>query len=108
MQWAGALANSPALIVNMGVEDEFGPGLPAERVLNNKQPLNFILDEPTHLKYIDATMALDNYGIGLLISGKLKRGLNFPARDLERRIADDIKQYGMIADEMEFIVSELY
>ena len=108
VQWAGALANSPALIVNMGVEDEFGPGLPAERVLNNKQPLNFILDEPTHLKYIDATMALDNYGIGLLISGKLKRGLNFPARELERRIADDIKQYGMIADEMEFIVSELY
>ena len=106
--WAADFAAAPALIVNMGVEDEFGSQLPPERVLNKKQPLNFILEEPTHLKYIDATMALDNYGVELLISGALHCGLNFPERELEKRITDDIRRHGAIAGEMEFIVSELY
>lgn len=59
---AQRLVDSPALIVNMGVEDEFGPGIPAKRTLNCKAPLNFILDEPTHLKYIDPTLALTIMG----------------------------------------------
>ena len=42
----------------MGVEDEYGPNVPASRVLAEKKPLNFILEEPTHLKYIDASLAL--------------------------------------------------
>lgn len=53
-----ALLKSKAILANMGVEDEYGAGVPAERVLSAKAPLNFILEEPTHLKYIDASLAL--------------------------------------------------
>ena len=53
-----ALLASDAVLANMGVEDEYGPGVPATRVLAEKKPLNFILEEPTHLKYIDASLAL--------------------------------------------------
>lgn len=105
--WADDLNRSSALIANMGVEDEFGPAVPDSRVLNNKLPLNFILDEPTHLKYIDATMALNNCGIEKLIAGKVSGGINFPERELEKLILRDIKNGGMIAAEMEFITAEL-
>lgn len=105
--WADDLVSSPAIIANMGVEDEFGPDVPAARVLNNKRPLNFILDEPTHLKYIDATMALNNYGIEKLIFDTLPSGINLPAAELEKAIVADIKNGGIIAGEMEFITAEL-
>lgn len=55
---AKALLESKAVLANMGVEDEYGPAIPSERVLAGKQPLNFVLEEPTHLKYIDASLAL--------------------------------------------------
>ena len=105
--WAEDFAASTALIANMGVEDEFGENLPAARVLNNKRPLNFILEEPTHLKYIDATMALNNYGIEKLLFEQLPDGINFPSCELEKSIVADIKNGGTIAAEMEFITSEL-
>ena len=106
-RWADDLVKAPALIANMGVEDEFGPGVPLDRVLNEKHPLNFILEEPTHLKYIDATMALNNYGIEKLCRDELPNGMNFPERELEKIIVSDIKSGGAIAGEMEFITSEL-
>ncbi|MBO5822033.1 MAG: hypothetical protein J6R86_03375 [Lentisphaeria bacterium] len=105
--WADDFVSSSALIANMGVEDEFGAALPASRVLNNKHPLNFILDEPTHLKYIDATMALNNYGIEKLIFDTLPCGINLPPAELEKSIVADIKNGGIIAAEMEFITAEL-
>ena len=106
-RWADDLVKSPAMIANMGVEDEFGLDVPSSRVLNEKRPLNFILEEPTHLKYIDATMALNNYGIEKLLFATLPDGINFPPRELERSIVADIKKGGIIAAEMEFITSEL-
>lgn len=57
-QIVDALLASGAVLANMGVEDEYGPNVPASRVLAEKKPLNFILEEPTHLKYIDASLAL--------------------------------------------------
>ena len=105
--WAADLIKSSAIIANMGVEDEFGRDVPVSRVLNEKRPLNFILDEPTHLKYIDATMALNNYGIEKLLFETLPCGINFPPRELEKSIVTDIKNGGIIAAEMEFIISEL-
>ena len=88
--WAADLIKSSAIIANMGVEDEFGRDVPVSRVLNEKRPLNFILDEPTHLKYIDATMALNNYGIEKLLFETLPSGINFPPRELEKSIVTDI------------------
>lgn len=95
-----ALAGGPALIANMGVEDEFGPEIPESRVLNAKRPLNFVLEEPTHLKYIDPTMALDNYGALELLGGTLAPGLNRPPEALETKILDTVRRYGSIAPEL--------
>ena len=63
---------------NMGVEDEFGGDVPVSRVLNEK-----------------------------LLFETLPSGINFPPRELEKSIVADIKNGGIIAAEMEFIISEL-
>lgn len=78
------VSNSDIILANMGVDDEFGESVPAARVLNSKRPLNFILDEPTRLKYIDPTLALHNYGVVELLSGRLHNGTNKPSRELEK------------------------
>ena len=62
----------------MGVEDEFGGDVPVSRVLNEK-----------------------------LLFETLPSGINFPPRELEKSIVTDIKNGGIIAAEMEFIISEL-
>ncbi len=98
---AAALVASPTLIVNMGVEDEFGSAIPAERVLNGKRPLNFILEEPTRLCYIDPTMALDNAGALEVLEGKLPPGISLPPAALEAEILETVRRRGRIAPELE-------
>ncbi len=95
------LVNSPAILVNMGVEDEFGPDVPEERVLNGKKPLNFVLEEPTLLKYIDPTMALDNDGILEILEGRVVPGLNNPPACLEEKILDTVRRAGAVALELD-------
>lgn len=108
---AGALAEysglckwveSNVIFANMGVEDEYGPLVPAERVLNNKEPLNFILEEPTLLRYIDPTMALSNAGAIELLQGRvLKCGLNMPPAELEEKIIEITHKNGCISAELD-------
>ena len=107
---AGALAKhaeklcaSSAVIANMGVADEFGDGVPAERVLNAKRPLNFILDEPTNIRYIDPTMALDNAGALEVSAGRVARGIVTPPPELEENILDTVRRNGAIAEELNWI-----
>lgn len=45
--------SSGVLLANMGVEDEWGPEIPKNRLLNEGRPLNFILPDPTQMRYID-------------------------------------------------------
>lgn len=97
-----AILRSPALLVNMGVEDEFGEAIPASRVLNEKRPLNFILDEPTHLKYIETTMALHNRGALYLIDNPNVVGTIDPPRALEEELLAIAKR-GVIASELKLI-----
>lgn len=94
------LLESNTLIVNMGVEDEFGPEVPPERVMNNKKPLNFLLDEPTRMRYIEATMALDNAGAEWLIKNPGSNGIILPPEELESQILDVSVKNGEIADEI--------
>ena len=111
-----ALLASGAVLANMGVEDEYGPGVPASRVLAEKKPLNFILEEPTHLKYIDASLAL-HAALGELlvreggavydkaadISGRETVGISGPQdppSDLEQRILSMTMQDGLIGAEI--------
>lgn len=95
---------SHALLANMGVHDEFGPGVPNERVLRNKATLNFMLDEPTHLKYIDATFALHNAGALYLLQHHLPAGLITPPPELEEEILSVTRERGSIASELELMV----
>ena len=110
-----ALLASDAVLANMGVEDEYGPGVPATRVLAEKKPLNFILEEPTHLKYIDASLALhaalgemllreaadvsDHETAGSLAANK-KTGPLDPPSELEQRILSMTMQDGLIGPEI--------
>ena len=96
-----ALVESRAVLANMGVEDEYGPGVPATRVLAEKKPLNFILEEPTHLKYIDASLALHAALGELLVRGIQKEtGPLDPPSELEQRILSMTMQDGLIGPEI--------
>ena len=99
-----ALLSSKAVIANMGVEDEYGSGVPAGRVLAEKKPLNFILEEPTHLKYIDASLAL-HAALGELLvreaaAANKKAGPLDPPSELEQRILSMTMQDGIIGAEI--------
>lgn len=101
------LANPKVVVANMGVEDEFGEMVPANRVLNNKAPLNFMLEEPTHLKYIDASLALHAaLGEQLLkdsaecMVGFPFTGLREPVEILEQRLLVTTMQQGVIGPEI--------
>jgi len=89
--------NSPALLANMGVEDEYGEAIPANRVLAEKAPLNFILEEPTLLKYIEATMALHNEGAVYLTTHPEAQGVIIPPKETEQKMLDITKREGVIS-----------
>ena len=96
---AEALNKTHAVLANMGVEDEYGPDVPCSRVLAEKKPLNFILEEPTHLKYIDASLAL-HAALGELLLQKVAGGPMDPPTELEQRILSLTMEGGLIGQEI--------
>ena len=99
------LANTKAVVANMGVEDEFGELVPFTRVLNGKSPLNFVLEEPTHLKYIDTSLALHAaLGERLLLdcAGEAVpfKGVQDPPSEIEQRLLVTTIQNGVIGPEI--------
>lgn len=97
-----ALLSTQANLANMGVEDEYGEAVPAEKVLNAKGPLNFILEEPTHLKYIDTSLALHAALAERLVqeTATLEDGLHFPPQEIEQRLLTIAIQNGVIGPEI--------
>ena len=108
-----SLLTTLAVLANMGVEDEYGEAIPPERVLNGKVPLNFILEEPTHLKYIDTSLALHAALAERLVqeaatledssdaaSAENSAGLRFPPQELEQRLLSIAIQDGVIGPEI--------
>lgn len=92
-----ALEKSSAVFANMGVEDEYGEGVSKNRVLFEKKPLNFSLEEPTHLKFMDATMALHNaLGEYLVTHEGLLNGVNPLPLEIEREILEITRKNGEI------------
>ena len=80
--------HSKAQLVNMGAEDEYGPECPEVCVLNNKQPLNFILQDPTQMHFIDPVFALYNECASLLIAQHFSEGVQTPPEQLVVSIAE--------------------
>ncbi len=94
---ADVVGRSGVLLANMGIEDEWGGSIPDERVLNGKTPLNFILDDPTLMCFIDPPMALHNFGASeLILVPGLPRGLIFPSESCERRIMQTVLGAGRV------------
>ncbi len=103
MQGNGAaeeLLYGSQLVAAMGVENEWGDELPPERILNRNVPLNFMLAEPTRLRYIDPTMALSNAAALELVRGGLPGGLQKIDSEVENRYWQIVEKNGLIADEL--------
>lgn len=94
------LNQSQAILCNVGAEDEYGRNVPTSRVLCEKRMINFVLEEPTALRYIEPTMALNNYGVELLVNNRCHAGINMPKSELEGKIFSSLKK-GTIAVELE-------
>ncbi len=94
------LINSPVLLANLGVEDEFGPAIPATRVLNHKKPLNFILEDPTLMRFIETTMALHNACALELLTADLPHSCLLPPADLEERLLTTATTHGLIGEDI--------
>ena len=62
------------VLVNMGGEDDFGPHIAANLVLGEKQPINFLLQSPTLMKYLDPSFYAHNHAIELLLTGQFAPG----------------------------------
>ena len=97
---AEELLRGKQLVAAMGVENEWGDTLPPERILNRNVPLNFMLDEPTRLRYIDPTMALSNAGVPELLKGSLPAGIRKIAPEIEEHYWKIVERDGLIADEL--------
>lgn len=95
------LANSKALIANIGVEDEFGGLIDAKRILNDNRPVNFILDEPTHLKFIDPTMALHNAGMLELLKNNNGEKFIIPSEKINDYYLNIVRRDGIINSDLE-------
>ncbi len=105
---AERISKSEVLLANMGAEDEFGDEFETSRVLANKDSLNFILEDPTPLKYIDATLALHNYGAEYIISHKHEQGIIIPDSQIENKLLKQTLEHGCITRELESLSEPPY
>ncbi len=100
---AEVVLGTGALLANMGVEDEFGETFPTGAVLNGKRPLNFILEEPTQMRYIETTMALHNQGCIYLALRPRPAGIVTPPPAMEEHLLGIVRTHGLITEELELI-----
>lgn len=91
------------VLANMGVEDEFGSDIDDSKILGDNKPLNFILDEPTKMNFIDATMALHNE-VGLYLWGNdcLPGVLDTPSH-LDEKCLQITREKGDIAADLQLL-----
>lgn len=103
---AATLATSTVMLANMGVEDEFGAEIPEARVLNKKLPLNFILEEPTAMRYIETTMALHNACALELLTQDLPHKCMTPPQDVEDKLLQIAETRGLIGADIRTLLTE--
>jgi adenosylhomocysteinase len=101
------LHDSQAVLANLGATDEYGPQMPASRVLNGKAPVNFALEEPTQLPYIDPTMALVNASAADIAAGRVTVGHRTPLATTDADIVATVRSQGLITDEVDALLQLL-
>jgi adenosylhomocysteinase len=66
-------------LANVGVADEYGYAFEKNEILGGKMPLNFLLDEPTKMRYLDPSFYAHNLGCELIMQRNLAPGYHpFP------------------------------
>ena len=89
------------VVAAIGIEDEWQDELDRGRIVNGGEAVNFALDEPTLLRYIDPTMALSNESAADLLAGRFaKPGICRPSPESERLCLDPVLACGLIGDEI--------
>ncbi|WP_419906136.1 NAD-binding protein [Hoeflea sp.] len=83
------------LLINMGADDEFGDDYPPGRIVAGKAPLNFLLDSPTTMFFIDPIFAAHNRCCENILKGDDKGFTALPA-ELDLPYVDAwSKRYGI-------------
>ena len=89
------------VIAAIGIEDEWLEALDPSLLLNHGEAVNFSLDEPTRLRYIDPTMALMNESAVDLLTGRVaKPGISSPDPLSEQRCLTPVVNAGLITEEI--------
>lgn len=91
------------ILINMGAEDEYGPRFAPQQVLNGKVALNFALEEPTHLRYIETTFALQNAGLEWIIKNKDQSGITQAPSEIQQTLIATLREKGRINTELTWI-----
>ncbi len=77
---------SGKILANLGIYDEFGTHFSEDEVLNHKMPVNFVLDDPTPMKYIDPEFYIHNFAALTFLKEKLTHGVHGIPSTLDNRM----------------------
>ncbi len=76
-------------LVNMGGEDEFGFSFKTEDVMCEKRPINFFIEKPTLMRYLDPVFYAHNLGIDLLLYANLSNELHSFPKFISEEVVND-------------------
>ena len=94
-------AHAGITVAAIGIEDEWLDELEPDRIVNRGVAVNFALEEPTLLRYIDPTMALSNQCAHDLLSGSVAgRGIVSPPAASEALCLEPVFACGLIDEEI--------
>ena len=94
-------ARPEIVVAAIGIEDEWLDELDRGRIVNDGAAVNFALDEPTLLRYIDPTMALSNQSAADLLAGVFTApGICRPSEASEKLCLDPVIACGLITGEI--------
>lgn len=81
------------ILANMGAEDEYGDQFHQDEVLNHKKPVNFVLDEPTSIEYIDPTFYAHNIAALELLNNDLPSKVFHLSKTIDEKIVQQWCRY---------------
>lgn len=76
------------ILANAGAEDEFGSNFSDEQILANKQPINFLLSNPTKMRYLDLIFYAHNLECQMILDQQLKPGYHPFSLEMDSQILE--------------------
>lgn len=74
------------ILINLSADDDYGDAFLPSDVLANKQPLNFTIENSTHVRYLDPSLYAHNLGIELILERQLTPGYHALPADIDKAI----------------------